>query len=408
MIRNMFHFISGTVKVKVSGTMPEKFINLCVIQNIPLWGLTKNSKGLFVCMSLEHFFSIRPLVRQSRNHIKVVGYSGLPFLTRKVKRRKMMVIGAAVSLLVLNTLVSYIWFIDITGAKSIPIQRIREIVYESGLKPGALKDTIPIKQIENQIAVTIPEVAWVGISFTGIHAVVEVVEKTMQKTQDKAPANIIAQKDGVITEIIPLTGQSIVKKGETVKKGDLLIKGISYEGPVDVPETAKVPPQLVRANGIIKARVWYESYGESELVTTIYERTGQQEIGVALRIGQQEFLLKTVEDKPEKLVEVEVFNKKLSWWRNHDLAVESIISTYHELKSKKVEIGIEEAKEQGKIKALTALQSLIPETAHVLSRNIEVLQMPEKNLVRVKVSVETVEDIGELVNITTKYDSNIQ
>jgi similar to stage IV sporulation protein len=143
------------------------------------------------------------------------------------------------------------------------------------------------------------------------------------------------------------------------------------------------------------------------LVTTIYERTGQQEIGVTLRVGQQEFQLKKVAVKPEKLVEVEVFNKKLSWWRNHDIVVESTISTYYELREKKVEIGIEDAKEQSKAKAFTSLQSLIPETAHVLSRNTEVLQLPEKNLVRVKVSVETVEDIGETMNIMTKNEAGV-
>jgi similar to stage IV sporulation protein len=401
MICNMFHYISGAVKIKVSGVMPEKFINLCVIHNIFLWGLTKNNEGLFVCMRLADFFKIRPIVRNSKNHIQVVHYSGFPFFARRMKRRKMLVIGAVLFLLILNTLVSYIWFIDIVGVKSIPAQQIRALVYENGLKPGMLKDDIQIKKVENQIMLALPEVAWVGVSFTGIHAVVEIVEKTISKPQDKAPANIIALKDGVITEIIALSGQSMVKKGDTVKKGDLLIKGVSYEGPVvDSAISSPLPPQKIRAKGIIKARVWYESYGESELVTTIYERTGRQEIGVALKIGQQEYQLKKVAEKPEKLVEVEVSNKKLSWWRNHDIAVESSISTYYELNAKRVEISMEEAKEQGKVRALSALQSLIPETAHVLSRNIEVLQMPEKNLVRVKVSVETVEDIGEF--ITTK------
>jgi similar to stage IV sporulation protein len=401
----MFHYVSGTVKIKVSGVMPEKFINLCVIQNILLWGLTKNNEGLFVCMRLADFFTIRPIVRNSKNHIQVVHYSGLPFFARKMKRRKMLVIGAVLFLIILNTLVSYIWFIDIVGVKSISAQQIRDLVYENGLKPGMLKNDIPIKKVENQIMLALPEVAWVGISFTGIHAVVEIVEKTISKPQDKAPANIIAVKDGVITEIIALAGQSMVKKGDTVKKGDLLIKGISYEGPVVDPTIISPPPQRIRANGIIKARVWYESYGESELVTTIYERTGRQEIGVALKVGQQEFQLKKVAEKPEKLVEVEVFNKKLSWWRNSDIAVESSISTYYELNAKRVEISMEEAKEQSKVRALTALQSLIPETAHVLSRNIEVLQIPEKNLVRVKASVETVEDIGEFVPI--KDENNI-
>lgn len=62
-------------------------------------------------------------------------------------------------------------------------------------------------------------------------------------------------------------------------------------------------------------------------------------------------------------------------------------------------ISIEEARELGKAKALSEVQLLIPETAQVLSRTIEVLQTPEANLVRVKVNVETAEDIGQFINI---------
>ncbi len=382
--------------------MPEKFINLCVMKNIFLWGLTKKNEGLFVCMSLSDFFSVRPIVRNSKNHIKVVKYYGFPFVIKKIKKRKMMVIGLILFLCVLNTLVSYIWFIDIIGNKAIPAQQIRDLIAENGLRPGMIKSDIPIKIIENKVAITLPEVAWVGIRFTGIYAVVEIVEKTISKPQDKEPADIVAVKDGVITEIIALSGQSVVKKGDTVKKGDILIKGVSYEGTMVDSTMINPPQQKIRAKGIIKARVWYESYGESELLRTDYERTGRQEIGVDLRIGQQEFQLKKVAVKPGDLVEVDTFKKKLFWWRNRDIIVESTISTYYELDKKSVEIGIEEAKEQSKSRAFTSLQSLIPETARVLSRNIEVLQMPEKNLVRVKVNVETVEDIGEFTSITIK------
>lgn len=406
MIRNFSHYIKGTVKIKVSGPMPERFINLCVMQDIFLWGISKTSEGLFVCMSLSDFFSIRPIVRNSKSYIKVVDYYGFPFIAKKIKKRKMMVIGAILFLLVLNTLLSYIWFIDIVGTKSIPVQQIRDIVYKNGLRPGILKNDIPVKSIENQVTIDLPEVAWIGIRFTGIHAVVEVVEKTVSKPQDKAPADIVAAKDGVITEIIVLAGQNAVKKGDTVKKGDILIKGVSYEGVAGELPAESSLPQYIRAKGIIKARVWYEGYGESELVSTVYERTGRQEIGVTLKFGQQNFQLKRVELKPDCLVEVETFNKKLFWWRNHDIIVESTINTYYELSEKKVEISVEEAREQSKAKAFAFLQALIPETAHVLARNIEVLQIPEKKLVRVKVNVETVEDIGEVTSVTKKDEES--
>ncbi|MDF2929591.1 MAG: sporulation protein YqfD [Anaerospora sp.] len=66
-------------------------------------------------------------------------------------------------------------------------------------------------------------------------------------------------------EIIALAGQPAVKKGDTVRKGDVLIKGIAPDiaptSPNQPAQSAPIttPPQLVKASGIVKARVWYES-----------------------------------------------------------------------------------------------------------------------------------------------------
>ena len=396
---NIRNYISGTVTIKVSGAMPEKFINLCMVEKKSLLSITKKDNDFLISMYLYDFFSIRPLVRKSKSRVQVVSYSGLPFMARKMRRRKMLIVGGMAFVILLNVLMSYIWFIDIVGMHSIPMSHIREVVYQNGLKPGTLRDAVSAKKIENQLLLSIPEIAWVSINFTGTHAVVEVVEKIISKQQDKTPAHIIAAKDGVVTEVIVLAGESAIKKGDTVKKGDVLIKGFVYEGKVIDPATETRIPQLIRSNGIVKARVWYESYGETELEKFVYERSGKQEMSVTFKIGQYEIPLKRAAIDSQQAVEVEVFNKKLSWWRNSDIAVESIVSTYYEMNANPVSISIEEAREEGKAKALAEVQSLIPETAQIVSRTIEVLQTSEPNLVRVKVNVETAEDIGQFMNI---------
>ncbi len=399
MIFNLLTYITGTVTIRVKGAMPEKFINLCMMDKKSLLSINNQSGEFIVCMRLSDFLRIRPLVRKSGNLIQVISYSGLPFEIKKMKQRKMLLLGGGVFLFLLNMLLSYIWFVDVIGVRSIPADQIRTFVYESGLKPGNLKGKINTKTIEKEILVCMPEVAWVSISFTGTRAVVEIVEKTMGKEQEKTPAHIIAGKDGVITEVIALTGESAVKKGDTVKKGDILIKGFAYGGKMTAPMVANLPTQFIRAHGIIKARVWYESYGESTLEKICYERTGRQEFGVTLRIGQHDILLKKPNLHSEQQFEVEVLNKKLVWWRNRDIAVESNISTYYEVHANIYELTLEEAREEAKQKALTQVQLLIPETAQVLSRTVEILKTSEANLVRVKVNVETAEDIGQFLTI---------
>lgn len=397
------NYLSGTVRVRIQGTMPEKFINLCLAQHIFLWGISKRNDEMFAFMRLSDFFRIRPLARKSRARVRVVSRYGWPFIVDRLRRRKMLVVGALLYLFLLNFLVSFIWFVDITGLKILSSDRIKAIVDGNGLRPGVPKEKVDVKALENTILFGLPEVAWVGVHIAGTRVLIEVVEKTMPRTEDKAPAHVIAAKDGVITEIIAVAGQPAVKKGDTVKKGDLLIKGLEpgNTAPIAPGQTPiiSVPSQLIRAQGIVKARVWYEGYGEASTVQAVRQRTGNQDMAITVTIGSRQIPLKRIPEPPFENYETEEVHKKLAWWRNSEFIVESTIKIYYELGTSWREITVEQARDEAIGKAWHVVQRLIPENAQILSRNIETLKTEEPNLVRVKVSVETVEDIGESVSI---------
>ncbi len=398
------YYLRGAVKIRISGSMPERFINLCIAEQILLWNITKTNEDLIAWIGLNDFFRIRPLVLLSRTKVKVLSHRGLPFIIKRTKRRKMMIVGVILFIVLLNILSSYVWFVEIAGLKNVPEQGIRNVANQQGLKAGAIKDVLNVKAIEREILLNVPEVAWVGISFTGTRAVIEVVEKTIPKQENKAPAHIVAAKDGVITEIIALAGQPAVKNGDTVKKGDLLVKGFvpelapsSGEGQ---PPIINVPRELIRAKGIIKARVWYESYAEIERKEIYVTRTGNRQVAVVLKSGQKELSFSTTPHQPFQEFETEIILKQLPLWRNREFVVESIIKIYHETNSTPTEKSFEEAREAAHAKAIQVVQNSIPETAQILSRNYEVLKTPEENIVRVKVSVETIEDIGQTITIS--------
>ncbi|WP_425057564.1 hypothetical protein SCACP_20800 [Sporomusa carbonis] len=397
-------YLRGAVKIRISGLMPERFINLCIAEQILLWGITKKDEYLIAWIGLDDYFRIRPLVVRSRTKVKAIAHFGLPFAVKRIKRRKMLVAGGVLFIILLNILSSYVWFVDITGLKNISEEEIKAIASQYGLKPGAVKDNVNIKSIEREILLNVPQAAWVGINFTGTRAVIEVVEKTVPKQEDKAPAHIIARKDGVITEIIALAGQPAVKNDDTVKKGDLLIKGVRPEPVPTVnegqPPVIDAPREFIRAKGIIKARVWYEGYAEAELTRTIATRTGNRQMSVVLKIGNREITLKPMPTQLFQEFQTEIIHKQLPLWRNSGFIVESSITIYHETNLSQLDKSFEEARDEAQSKAMQMVQNTIPETAQILSRNYELLKTPEQNLVRVKINVETIEDIGETINIS--------
>ncbi len=396
-------FLKGYVQIRISGSAPEKLINLCVAEGLFLWRLSRAGDDIFAWILLRDFYRIRPLVRKTRSHITVISRQGWPFVLKKIMRRKMMVSGLLLFLFTIQILASYVWFIEVTGAETVSPQQILAVAEERGLKRGTAKRSVSSKDIETTILLMMPQISWVSVHYTGTRAIIEIVEKTVPKPEERNPSQIVADKDGIITDIIVLSGQGAVSTGSTVKKGDVLIKGV-------MPEPAKpladgkapnitAPLQLVKARGIVKARCWYEGYGEAMLVQELFHRTGERETEIYLIVGDHTVPVK-IGRSAFAAYESEVIHKTLPGWRNQPFTVESHIIIRYETISTQKHLSLEEARTEAAAAALAAVQHRIPPEALVLARTIETLKLNENNMVRVKVSAETIEEIGKSVNIS--------
>ena len=80
--------------------------------------------------------------------------------------------------------------------------------------------------------------------------------------------NIVAGKDALITKIINTKGESIVRSGDYVKKGDLLISG-----QIKLYDEVK---GLVPAKGAVYGNVWYESEVKVPIIKEEITDTGKK------------------------------------------------------------------------------------------------------------------------------------
>lgn len=383
MTRKFGYYVRGAVKLVIQGEYPERFINLCIAEHIALWGVKKLDHFLIAWIAPEDFFRIRPIVRKAHVRVKLAKRYGFPFLFKRLKKRKMLLGGAAFFCVAIYWLSSYIWFVEVVGAKSVPETKIRAVMDAHGLCVGVKQNEIASKNLEKDLLLQVPELAWAGVNFTGTRAVVEVVEKVLPAADGQSEGDLVASKNGVITECILLTGVRATEVGDTVKAGDVLIR----EGGTGES----------RAQGIVKAKVVYESYGEAALLQNDYTVSGRRDISIRLRVNEEVFHLRDANLTEFPAYEHEQIVKKLPWWRNQDFTVESIINVYHELNVNAMEISIEEAKYQAQLEALAQSKALIPEDAYVIERSMDVLDSSDPNLIKVKMTIETEEDIGKYI-----------
>lgn len=391
--------LSGTVQVKICGAMPEKFINLCAAHGIHLWNVRYEADCILACLRLGDLIRVRPFARQTRSRLRIIGKAGLPFYYKRLKRRKMLAAGAVIFCVLLYILTSLVWFVDVQSTGNVPAAVIRQVAAEAGLRQGVWKNSVSVRQVEKRLLATLPELAWVGIRLEGTRAMVEVAEKKLPPAIINTPADVVAQKDGLITQVIVFSGTPVVKAGETVQKGDVLIKGVIQEAVSPTPAGEVAPPPVyrpVRAQGIVRARVWYDGYGEVPLRRIVFHRNGNRHVSVQVRIGSWQTTLQGVTPPDQhKVYETQVVEKSVPFWRNNAYPVETKLIITHELEAQVQDMTAEAAREEARAAALRQVQERVPENADVVARSIENISLPETDMVRVKVRVEAVEDIGQ-------------
>ena len=147
-----------------------------------------------------------------------------------------------------------------------------------GVREGALKSALDLKEIERNLLLEIEELKWAGVSLEGAYMNIQIVERLMEPPADES-MDLFAAKDGLVMDILVLAGQAAVEPGDTVKKGDLLISGKMSLAPygeedAEDPEGSEGSTVEVKARGMVEALVWYETYAEAPLKRVLKNKTG--------------------------------------------------------------------------------------------------------------------------------------
>ncbi len=381
----------GAVKVRISGGWIERFINRCLAAGFCLWQIKTDGSDTTLWMRLDDFRRVREIASDSHVEVKVIERRGCPFLMRKLLRRKGLVVGPMLFLLLIHIFTLFVWQVDVVGNHAVDSDEILRLASENGIHVGALCSSVEPREAEQAIMANCGRLVWCGVRKEGTRIVVEVVEKTPRRAQPDHAGDVVARTDGVLTELIVLSGTAVKSSGDTVKAGDTLIIGVEprygeLADAIDMEAT-----RTVGAKGIARARVWYEGYGEVPLETIKGERTQRAIYAVDVQMGERSFVWQSAEISDAAMYETE---KKIVKWRNQIFPVEIIIHIYYECEPISTAISREEATLLAKERAWQSVAERIPKDAEVKERRSDIISEESASIVRVRALAETIEEIG--------------
>ena len=280
MFSSIINYFLGYMNVEVEGYYIEKFINECIANGIFLWGIKKQNACLLIAkIERNDIDNARRIGKKNQCFISIKNEKGIPVIMKKYKKRKVLLISLFVLILMIVGLSKFIWNIEVTGNEKIGTDEIMEEVKNNGIRIGMMKDRINIDGFINNIRMNREDMAWIGAEIKGTNLLIKVVEANEKPdiVNENDYCNIIADKSGEVIKIYAQRGTSIVKEGDIVKKGDVLI-----EGWMEGEFTEK---QYTNAEGVIKVKTKYSKSEKIEKKEIIREKTGKKEKKYAIKFN---------------------------------------------------------------------------------------------------------------------------
>ncbi len=388
-IKNWLDYLGGIVTVRIRGPYPEKIINLALSRGLYLADIKRDGQGISFTMRRTGYRPLENIAEQFGYEIEVVTQKGLPFYRRVIKQRWMLFVGSLIFILGLYILSSFVWFFDIRGTNTVKAEVVAQSAARFGLQRWAFKGSLDKIRIEEGILREIPELSYVEVNIKGVRATIKVVEKVLPGEQFTGPCNLVAAKGGVVEEVMALDGTVVVQKGDTVGVGTVLISGtIIPEG--EYPEGLSPSPRLVRAQGTVKARVWYEGYGEHPLVEEKAVLTGNKSEGIRLETPWGKWDIKHPRHDFSSFETRESEHSFKTPWGKIVLIEETTLETRISVEEFDYQVAMDMARKE----ALANLKSEIKGVDQILSTKTKLISSASDNLIRIKAEAEVIEDIG--------------
>ena len=272
------------VKIFFTGHSPERFINLCRNSKIQLWDIHQRNDGYECCLFVNEFYKIKPFVKKARIHVKIIERHGGVFFYTRYRKRRLFFVGSIFTLMMVYYLTSFIWQIEINGNNKITDDVLYDYLEMKNVKHGMKRKNVVCEEICSLLRKDFQEIIWVSTSLEGTMlriTIKEGVEMDKELVSDEKKQNIYSKMNGIIDSIITRKGIPVVKEGDEIKEGDLLVTG-TIEIKNDAGDVIRTEQVIPDSDIVIRRNISFEAYCADQHKAQIYFHTKKQRINIYL------------------------------------------------------------------------------------------------------------------------------
>lgn len=226
-MKTLLRCFFGTLEISVSGPV-ERFLNASFADGVHIWNVRRTEdRALSFCVYRRSLPALRRALNASGCAMRITARRGLPPLMRGYRARFGLLFGALLIAAGLYASTFFIWRIEIIGCKDVSAAEVTGLLAKNGLTVGSRRSRRDIFLIENACLLQSDKMSWMSINVIGTTAYVEIRERSDPPPVIDAsgPCSIYASRDGVIASVEAYMGYPVIRPGDTVTAGDLVVTG---------------------------------------------------------------------------------------------------------------------------------------------------------------------------------------
>ncbi len=241
----------GTARYTVTGADPEGCLNRLNREGISLWDI-EQTEPLALSFTATAGSELRILALCEGAYCQGVctNKKGLRQDLLRVLHRPVLLLSVVAALILSFLLEGLIWKIHIDVEDPDIALEISHLLCDLGIDIWTKTEDVDPQDLRYKLLNTIPELSWVAVNPKGGKlTVLALLKEGSAESHNSSPGNLVACRDGVITESVVLEGMNLVKSGQSVQAGQILVSGVEDYG---------LYLKAVRASGEIYGQTWYQ------------------------------------------------------------------------------------------------------------------------------------------------------
>ena len=280
-MKALFNVLRGMILLEVTAPFPERFINLCAQGNIEFWAMEQlDQHTLRLTARRRYKKEILAIAQKLGCEVHLEGSRGLPDFLGRFRARYAFLAGLCFAVCAVLFLSRFVLTIEVTGNEQVPtaviLSQLRQLGVRRG-RQGVDGPSLDRKQLAQEALVELPELSFMAINLHGtrLEVIVREVVKAPERVDVAENIDLAAETDGLILKVEPELGDSLVKVGDTVAAGDILISGtVTMEPPI----YSGLPNRYFQthARGRVWARTWRTFTASIPLESLGKEYTGRE------------------------------------------------------------------------------------------------------------------------------------